>query len=181
MVGYGQVPTGDDHIQHAHAHYFSPPAYAAALALPPIADLDYQFRFSSGGGAPHVGTASTPGITPTLEPDFRFNADYGMGSVGMGCEYDRGPAVDEGVHWGALGMGSPYKHRSNMVTNDSMMHDDVFRLLGSIGRLSPLTQGVHGQSVVSRSPSVAQAQGELSAAALHSQRPEPKNHGSAPL
>lgn len=183
MVGYGQAPIKDDHVQQACVHYFSPPPYGADLALPPIADLDYQFRFSSAGSAhmegPHVGTTGTPAITPTLEPDFRFNVDFGMGSGALGCEFDRGTAVEEGIQWGHLGMMSPAKNRSSQAPNDGMIHDDVYKLFGSIGRLSPLIQGFQRQTVVIPSPLLAQAQGEHSAAnTLHVQRTGSANHGS---
>ena len=183
MVGIGQAPLDDDHIQQAHVHYFSPPPHGAALALPPIADLDYQFRFSSAGSAhmegPHVGSTITPAITPTLEPDFRFNVDLGMGSVALSCEFDRGTAVEDGIQWGQLGMMSSAKIRSSQATPDGLIHDEVYKLLGSIGRLSPLMQGFHRQTVVPLSPLLAQAVGEHSTGhSMHVQRAGSANHGS---
>ena len=184
MIGVGQPLSKDNHTPHALASFLSPPAHAVAHALPPIADLDYHFRFSGGnggssGGVLQVGTAGVQAVTP----DFCFNADYGMGAVGMGSDFCRGAGGDDGVQWGCLGIGSPSKDRSTPTANDSTLHDDVYRLLGSIGRLSPLIQqGGLGRPVSSLSISQEQAHGVHSEAgfshALHPRRPESQSHGS---
>lgn len=181
MTPGGQPSRLDGCPQQENGSGRSPSAHAAALTLPPIADLDYGFRFSgdgSGGRTLHAGRDGTRVGTPIFGAELRFSGDGGLRTTALDLP-GAGPVGDGETQWGLVGMGTPSKIHGKGASNDGMGPDEVFRLLSSIGRLSPLLPGTLG-GLGPLGPLLTLPQGDMGAA-----RPSPlpgtksDHHGSA--
>ena len=146
MNAAGQLSGHEANVQQSSYYGRSTSVQAAEFVLPPIADIEYGFRFSGDGcrgGIPQLGPNGAQAGTPIFGAELQSSLDGGMGATGLRMP-DRSPARDGGLQWGFVGMNSPSKVQNKGAANDVLSNDEVFRLLGSIGRLSPLPHGAQG-------------------------------------